>query len=148
MVLDTLSQHAATKDHIFRNSHPHAPPTTTLDTILMKVFFLVCLSAAYFDPEDPEIYKFALLARSDNLLLSYYPQTLWMVGLTGLFRCIFTVSHPIQAWILLLIEELHTSVTGAYFGTRKLTYYLFAYSQNCMILLANSLLLVISTRKP
>ena len=45
---------------------PASSPIATLDSILVKVSFLVHLSADKFDPENSEMRKFTQLARSAN----------------------------------------------------------------------------------
>ena len=66
MVLDTLSEHIPIKDPSNSTSHPADPPTTTLYNVWVEKSFLVRLSAAYFDPENSKIPKFAQLSRFND----------------------------------------------------------------------------------
>ena len=66
MVSDALSWHPPITDIFCCTPHPIAPPTSTLDTFLVKENFLMHFLTAYFDDTDSEMRKFAQLDRSVN----------------------------------------------------------------------------------
>ena len=66
MLPDTLNWYCSIYDTCCNNPYIAAPPTATLDTILVDKSFLMHLLAANHNPEDPKIYKFAQLGISDD----------------------------------------------------------------------------------
>ena len=51
--------------------HPAAPPIVALDAIVVEESFLICLSAAYFDPKDSKMCDFS----SAQLAVYYNPHS-------------------------------------------------------------------------
>ena len=83
----------------------------------------------YFDPEDSEMRKFIHLARSVDPHFHIIPK----LSVALLARQVYP-DAPLQLVIpyshgicYLLLKNLHTSVTGAQIGARKLNYFIFTH---------------------